>query len=60
MLSMGRIVLGALVPLLLGCSSVEIPPPYTRQELKQECERHGGWWREDDLRGGFCEYSSMM
>jgi len=57
---MAPVVLGVLIASLLGCSSVKIPPPYTEQELKRECERHGGWWREDELRGGFCEYPSMM
>lgn len=57
---MARLLLGVLVALLLGCGGVKIPPPYTERELTQQCERHGGWWREDDLRGGFCEMPSMM
>lgn len=44
------------VAILAGCSSVPIPPTYTQDELKAICERHGGWWRPDDLMGGFCEY----
>ena len=57
---MARLGLGALVVFLLGCGSARIPPPYTEGELKQECERHGFRWHEDDLRGGFCETPSMM
>ena len=41
---------------LTGCSSVPIPPTYTQDELKVICERQGGWWRPDDLIGGYCEY----
>lgn len=46
--------LGVLLALLCGCGSVEIQKPYTKEELRQECQRKGGWWR--DLAGGFCEY----
>jgi len=44
------------VTVLAGCSRVPIPPTYTQDELKAICERHGGWWRPDDLVGGHCEY----
>ncbi|HEV8439178.1 MAG TPA: hypothetical protein VGT40_13870 [Methylomirabilota bacterium] len=47
-----------LVAFALGCSSVPIQPAYTEQQLKQECERRGGRWHANDLRGGFCEYNS--
>ena len=57
---MARLGLGALVVFLLGCGGARIPPRYTERELKQQCERHGFWWHEDDLRGGFCETPSMM
>jgi hypothetical protein len=43
------------IALASGCSSVPIPPTYTQEELQQICERKGGWWRPDDLIGGFCE-----
>ena len=52
-----RIVLVAFV---VGCGSAKIPPPYSEQELRQRCERHGDVWHEDDLMGGFCETPSMM
>ena len=52
---MTRLVLAVLVTLLLGCASAPIEPTYSEQELRATCERHGGWWRPDDLRGGFCE-----
>jgi hypothetical protein len=42
--------------ILAGCGSVAIPPTYTQDELKAECERHGGWWRPDDLLGGYCDF----
>jgi len=55
---MTRIVLALSLAFLLGCGSATIPPPYTPEELKQQCQRQGGWWRDDNLRGGFCEYQS--
>jgi hypothetical protein len=56
--SAARLVIAVLVAGTLGCSSVKIPPPYTQQELKLECERHHSRWHEDNLRGGFCEPDS--
>ena len=53
----GEVALVAVgLTILTGCGSVRIPPTYTQDELKAVCERHGGWWRPDDLMGGFCEY----
>ena len=46
----------ATVSLGFGCGSAPIPPTYTQEELKTICERQRGWWRPDDLRGGFCEF----
>jgi hypothetical protein len=42
--------------IFIGCSSVPIPPTYTQEELGAECERHRGWWRADDLVGGYCDF----
>jgi hypothetical protein len=42
--------------ILAGCSSVAIPPTFTQDGLKAECDRHGGWWRPDDLLGGYCDF----
>ena len=51
-----RVTLVAVaLTILTGCGSVRIPPTYTPDELKAICERHGGWWRPDDLVDGFCE-----
>jgi ferric-dicitrate binding protein FerR (iron transport regulator) len=44
------------VSILVGCSGVPVPPTYTQEELKAECDRHRGWWRPDDLRGGYCDF----
>jgi hypothetical protein len=44
------------VTTLVGCTGVPIPPTYTQEELKAECDRHRGWWRPDDLRGGYCDF----
>jgi len=44
------------VSLLVGCSSAPIPPTYTQAELKAECDRHRGWWRPDELLGGYCDF----
>lgn len=51
-----RLILVTLVAVLAGCGTVPIPPTYTQQELKQRCERLGGWWHEGFLTDGFCEY----
>jgi len=49
-------LLGSILAVLAGCSSVPIPPTYTPEELKAQCERQGsGVWHPDDLMGGFCE-----
>ncbi len=55
---MPRLVLGVLIVFLVGCGGASIPPLYTQEELKQECERRGGWWHADQLMGGFCEFQS--
>ena len=41
-----------------GCATGS--PIYTQADLKAECDRHRGWWRPDDLRGGYCEYDSHL
>jgi ABC-type uncharacterized transport system auxiliary subunit len=43
---------------LLGCASGTSPvsPVYTQDELKAACDRQRGWWRPDDLRGGYCDF----
>lgn len=51
-----RLVLATLVATLAGCSTVPIPPTYSQEELKERCERLGGWWHEGFLTDGFCEY----
>jgi hypothetical protein len=58
-----RILMGAAIVavawgLLGGCSTVPIPPTYTQAELKAICERRGGWWHDDNLMGGLCEYQA--
>ncbi len=50
------IFLSAALTILAGCSSPLIAPTYTQEELKVICERQRGWWRPDDLMGGYCEY----
>jgi hypothetical protein len=37
-----------------------VPPLYTPAERRAQCERHGGWWHLDDLRGDYCEPNSQM
>ena len=53
--SLGPLLLGATAG-LAACSSVPIPPTYTQEELQTICERQRGWWRRDDLMGGYCEF----
>ena len=48
------------VTILAGCSSVQVLPTHTQDELRADCDRHRGWWRPDDLRGGYCEYDSHL
>lgn len=49
------------VTCLVACAtSTPIPPTYTQEELRAACERHGAWWRPNDLLGGFCEYDSRL
>ena len=59
---MRRIVGLLLAVWLTGCGPVgsgpAYPPAYTEEELAQMCVRRGGWWRPDDLRGGFCEFEA--
>jgi hypothetical protein len=42
---------------LVSCAitNTAIPPTYTQDELRAECERHGWRWYPDELVGGFCE-----
>jgi hypothetical protein len=48
--------LGTALTVLSGCAATPIPPTYTQEELKAQCERQGsGWWHPDDLTGGYCE-----
>jgi hypothetical protein len=54
-----RGVAGLLLALALaGCGPVAFGPAYTEEELAQICARRGGWWRLDELRGGFCEFEA--
>ena len=40
-----------------GCATGSLnPPAYTQADLKAECDRHRGWWRPDELRGGYCDF----
>ncbi len=43
---------------LLGCATGVAPvsPAYTQDELKAACDRQRGWWRPDELRGGYCDF----
>lgn len=53
---MNRAALVAVaVGLLVGCSSVPIPPTYTQDELREICERKMWWWHPNGIRGGYCE-----
>jgi hypothetical protein len=45
------------VALLVGCSSVPIPPTYTIDELAARCIRDGGVWRAH-VADGYCEQQS--
>ena len=47
----------AVAACLGGCATGSlIPPAYTQAELKAECDQHRGWWRPDELRGGYCDF----
>jgi len=52
---------GAAFPLdrlLAGCGPVAFEPAYSEEELARIGARRGGWWRPDELRGGFCEFEA--
>jgi hypothetical protein len=51
-----RVAAPLLLVLLAGCSGAAVSPAYTQQELKQQCERRGGWWHDGRLQTGFCEF----
>ena len=54
-----RGVAGVLLAVALaGCGAVAFGPAYSEQELARMCVQRGGWWRPDDLRGGFCEFEA--
>lgn len=57
---MARVIaaLALLGASLAGCAAGAIQRPYSEQELRERCERQGGWWHPDELMGGFCEYQS--
>ena len=57
---LARLLLAIVAVVAPGCSRVPIQPPYTQQELAQECERHHARWHADALTGGFCEYDSKF
>jgi hypothetical protein len=52
MARLGALLLAAV---LAGCGSMPAGSAYTEEELAQICVRHGGWWRPDQLTGGYCE-----
>jgi hypothetical protein len=47
---------------LAGCATgpAPIPPTYTQDEFRAQCQRHHGWWRPGGVRDGFCEFDSQM
>ena len=55
---MRAVALGAgVAAALLGCATgAPIPPTYTQAELKAICDRQRGWWRPDELIGGYCDF----
>jgi hypothetical protein len=47
-----------LAVLLAGCGPVAFGSAYSEEELARSCAHRGGWWRPDELRGGFCEFEA--
>jgi len=58
--AVNRLVLALCITALGGCAGGAVPPLYTQEEQRAQCERGGGWWHPDDLTGGFCESNSQM
>ena len=52
----GAVTLGLVGAALIACTTAPIPPTYTQDELKARCDRQRGWWRPDDLMGGYCDF----
>jgi len=54
---MRAVVLGLVSVALIGCTTgAPILPTYTQDELKARCDRQRGWWRPDELMGGYCDF----
>jgi hypothetical protein len=49
-----------VVTILAGCSNIPLLPTHTQDELRADCDRRRGWWRPDNLRGGYCEHDSHL
>ena len=46
-------LLAVTLALAVGCAG-----PFSSVETNwpERCEQSGGWWRPDELFGGYCEY----
>jgi hypothetical protein len=53
---MRAVALGLASAALIACTTAPIPSTYTQDELKARCDRQRGWWRPDELMGGFCDF----
>jgi hypothetical protein len=51
------VALGLVTVALIACTpAAPIPPTYTQDDLKARCDRQRGWWRPDELMGGYCDF----
>jgi hypothetical protein len=48
--------LGVTSAAVIACTTTPIPPAYTQDDLKAKCDRQRGWWRPDELMGGYCDF----
>ena len=55
---MGGLAGLALALILAGCGPIAFGSAYSEDELGRMCIQREGWWRPDDLRGGFCEFEA--
>ena len=53
---MPAVTLGLVGAALVACTTAPIAPTYTQDELKARCDSQRGWWRPDDLMGGYCDF----
>ena len=53
---MRAVAFGVASAAAFACTTTPIAPAYSQDELKAKCDRQRGWWRPDELMGGYCDF----